>query len=113
MRGPLVFLAGLCVLLGLVPGLLVPTLAQLGPGAPTHRRPGVYLPGTGGLPTVALALALLVGVGSVARRGWTPCRADPGLGVRAAGRARAGLDLGRVHEAAAADAERSFVPGVS
>ena len=64
MRGPLVFLAGLCVLLGIVPGLLVPTLAQLGPGAAALSRGAtVSLPGTGGLPTLGLAigLALLVG----------------------------------------------------
>ena len=61
MRGPLVFLAGLCVLLGVAPGLLVPTLARLGPGAvELARRPGVYLPGTGNLPTLALATALVV-----------------------------------------------------
>ena len=69
MRGPLVFLAGLCVLLGLVPGLLVPTLARLGPGRDRAHRggPGVYLPGTGGLPTLALAVALALLVGGLWR----------------------------------------------
>jgi hydrogenase-4 component B len=70
MRGPLVFLAGLCVLLGLVPGLLVPTLAQLGPGrAGLSVHAGVYLPGTGGLPTMALAVSLALVVGGLWRAG--------------------------------------------
>jgi hydrogenase-4 component B len=59
MRSALVFLAGLCVLLGVAPGLLVPTLAELGPGdAPLAEHAGLALPDTGGLPTLALALAL-------------------------------------------------------
>jgi hydrogenase-4 component B len=70
MRGPLVFLAGLCVVLGVVPGLLVPTLARLGPGNLTlARHPGIDLPGTGGLPTLALAVALVVVVGGLYRFG--------------------------------------------
>jgi hypothetical protein len=61
MRGALVFLAGLCLLLGVVPGLLVPTLARLGPGdARLAQHAGIVLPGTGGLPTLGLALALVV-----------------------------------------------------
>ncbi|MFN8201805.1 MAG: proton-conducting transporter membrane subunit [Solirubrobacteraceae bacterium] len=53
------FLAGMCVLLGIVPGLLVPTLAELGPGdAQLTEHAGVALPGTGGLPTLALVIAL-------------------------------------------------------
>ena len=68
MRGPLVFLAGLCVLLGVVPGLLVPTLAQLGPGAVALSRGAtVVLPGTGGLPPLALAIGLLLVVGGLWR----------------------------------------------
>jgi hydrogenase-4 component B len=68
MRGPLVFLAGLCVLLGVVPGLLVPTLAQLGPGAvDLSRGATVVLPGTGGLPPLALAIGLLLVVGGLWR----------------------------------------------
>jgi hydrogenase-4 component B len=62
MRGPLLLLAGLCVALGLLPGLVVPTLTGLAPGAngavlATHA--GLDVPGTGSLPTLALALALL------------------------------------------------------
>jgi hypothetical protein len=68
MRGPLVFLAGLCVLLGVVPGLLVPTLAQLGPGAVALSRGAtVALPGTGGLPTLALGVGLALVVGGLWR----------------------------------------------
>lgn len=68
MRGPMLFLAGLCVLLGVVPGLLVPTLAQLGPGpARLATGPGLELPGTGGLPTLALAVALVLLAGGLWR----------------------------------------------
>jgi hydrogenase-4 component B len=68
MRAPLVFLAGLCVALGVLPGLLVPTLAQLGPGAVAlSRGASVSLPGSGGLPTLALAIGLLALVGGLWR----------------------------------------------
>jgi hydrogenase-4 component B len=67
-RGAVVFLAGLCVLLGAVPGLLVPLLARLGPGhAALVRGPGISLPGTGGLPALALAAGLAVVVGGLWR----------------------------------------------
>ncbi len=70
MRGPLVFLAGLCVLLGVFPGLLVPTLARLGPGTvELARHPGLYLPGTGNLPTLALAAALVIVIAGLWRVG--------------------------------------------
>jgi len=66
MRGPLVFLAGLCVLLGVVPGLLVPTLAQLGPGAAALARGAtVAVPGTGGLPTLGLGVGLVLVIGGL------------------------------------------------
>ncbi|WP_249011684.1 proton-conducting transporter membrane subunit [Conexibacter sp. DBS9H8] len=59
MRWPLVLLASLCLLLGIIPGVLVPTLERL------HHHTGllsvhagVDLPGTGGLPALPLALAL-------------------------------------------------------
>jgi hydrogenase-4 component B len=59
MRGPLVLLAGVCVLLGVIPGVLVPTLAKLRLGsAALSVHAGLYLPGTGGFPTLALAIAL-------------------------------------------------------
>ncbi len=68
MRASMVFLAGACVVLGAVPALLVPTLAGLGPGHATLRD-GVALniPGTGSLPTLALALGLVVIVGVLVR----------------------------------------------
>jgi hydrogenase-4 component B len=70
MRGPLVLLAGLCVILGVIPGLLVPTLAKLAP-RDVHLpvRPGIDIAGTGGLPAPALALALVVVVGALWRAG--------------------------------------------
>ena len=58
-RAALTLSAGLCVALAATAGLLVPTLAHLGPG---HLRPGagatVAVPGSGGLP----ALGLVIGV---------------------------------------------------
>jgi hydrogenase-4 component B len=65
-------LAGLCVALGLVPSLLLPSLAGLAPGGDSAARLfanaghaallpwnlGVALPGTGGLPTLGLGLIL-------------------------------------------------------
>ncbi len=63
MRAGMVILAGLCVALGLVPGLVLPTLAQLAPGAAGHARLpralGLVAPGTGSYPAFALALALI------------------------------------------------------
>lgn len=68
MRASMVFLAAACVVLGVLPGLLVPTLAALGPGRVTlHDGVAVNLPGTGSLPTLALALALVVLVGGLVR----------------------------------------------
>jgi hydrogenase-4 component B len=68
MRGPVVCLAALCVVLGVLPGLLVPKLAHLGPGAIALKaRPGIYLPGTGNLPTLAIAVWLVVLIGLLGR----------------------------------------------
>jgi hydrogenase-4 component B len=55
MRVALVVLAALCVVLGIVPTLLIPPLADLAPGPAAPAQ----LTGTGGLPTPALALALV------------------------------------------------------
>jgi hydrogenase-4 component B len=65
MRGGVAFLAGGCVVLGVAPGLLFYRLAGLAPWA-THlpTRVGVYLPGTGSLPSPAIA-ALLIGLAAV------------------------------------------------
>jgi hydrogenase-4 component B len=68
MRASMVFLAGGCVVLGVLPALLVPTLAGLGPGRVTlHTGAALNVPGTGSLPTVALAVALVVLVGVLVR----------------------------------------------
>jgi hydrogenase-4 component B len=68
MRACMVFLAGACVVLGVLPALLVPTLAGLGPGrARLHTGVALNVPGTGSLPTLALALALVVIVGVLVR----------------------------------------------
>jgi hydrogenase-4 component B len=55
-------LAALCVVIGSVPGLVVPTLAGLAPGASDGvlvRHAGLAVPGTGSLPALALAVALV------------------------------------------------------
>jgi hydrogenase-4 component B len=59
-RASLVLLAAVCVLLGALPGLVVPKLATLGAaGAPAPATgAGLDLPGTGGLPALALLVAL-------------------------------------------------------
>lgn len=65
MRGALVSLAGLCLVLGSVPGLLFPLLVDLAPWTVTRdvpSRPGLDLPGTGNLPTIGL-LAVVAGLG--------------------------------------------------
>jgi hydrogenase-4 component B len=70
MRAGVVALAALCVLGGLVPGLLLPTLAGLAPGAARvdlARHAGLFLPGTGSLPGPAVALALVVLVAGLVR----------------------------------------------
>jgi hydrogenase-4 component B len=60
MRGAVVLLAVSCVVLGVAPGLLFGRLAGLAPwGHPTRTSVGLHLPGTGGLPTAGIALALL------------------------------------------------------
>lgn len=52
-------LAAACVALGVAPGLLLPELAGLAPGAAGQARDvGIHVPGTGGLSTPALALLL-------------------------------------------------------
>jgi hydrogenase-4 component B len=61
MRTGMAVLAGLCVAIGVVPGLIVPTLAGLAPGARGSglaRHAGLVIPGTS-LPTLALAVALV------------------------------------------------------
>jgi hydrogenase-4 component B len=63
MRVGMLTLAALCVGLGVVPGLVTPTLAGLAPGADPEvlgRHAGLDVPGTGSLPTLALVLALFL-----------------------------------------------------
>jgi len=63
MRAGMVALAAMCVALGLVPGLVLPTLTGLAPGAhgaALARHAGLVLPGTGSFPSLTLALALAV-----------------------------------------------------
>ncbi len=68
MRASMVFLAGACVVLGVLPALLVPTLAGLRPGHVTLQAgASLDVPGTGSLPTLALAVALVVSVGVLVR----------------------------------------------
>ena len=57
MRSGMLFLAATCVLLGIAPGLLLPELIHLAPGAQAQPRDvGIYLPGTGNLPAPAIAI---------------------------------------------------------
>ncbi|MEO8689298.1 MAG: proton-conducting transporter membrane subunit [Solirubrobacteraceae bacterium] len=73
MRAGMVTLAGLCVVIGLLPGLILPTLAGLAPGASDGvlaRHVGLSIPGTGSLPAAGLAVALLLlGAGLLRARG--------------------------------------------
>jgi hydrogenase-4 component B len=68
MRAGLVALAAWCVVLGALPGPLVRRLAAIVPGA-TGLSSSVRLhpPGTGGLPTLALALVVIGLVGGLTR----------------------------------------------
>ncbi len=59
MTAGMVSLAGLCIALGLAPGLLVPKLAALAPGpGRVESGAGLEIPGTGSLPSPWLALGL-------------------------------------------------------
>lgn len=54
-------LAGCCVALAAVPGLLLPALVKLAPGAPVMAaHPGLEIPGTGSLPAPWLLLGIVV-----------------------------------------------------
>jgi len=72
MRAAMAALALMCVALGLAPGLLLPTLAGLAPGAGAPVAAlgaGLHVPGSGSYPTLGLALAIaaLTGVLASAR----------------------------------------------
>jgi hydrogenase-4 component B len=91
-RASMVFLAAACVVLGVMPGLVVPTLAALAPGhVSLHAGAALDIPGTGSLPTLALALALVVMVGALVRLARSPraasaptwtCGQPPAAGLR-------------------------------
>jgi hydrogenase-4 component B len=60
MRAAPVFLAGCCVALGAVPGLLIPSLMALAPRSQgLAAEPSLSIPGTGSLPSPWLLLGLL------------------------------------------------------
>jgi hydrogenase-4 component B len=60
MRAAPVFLAGCCVALGAVPGLLVPSLMELAPQPRGFAaEPGLSIPGTGSLPSPWLLFGLV------------------------------------------------------
>jgi hydrogenase-4 component B len=60
MRFAPVFLAGCCVVLGAIPGLLVPALMELAPQPRSlASEPGLSIPGTGSLPSPWLLLGLV------------------------------------------------------
>ncbi len=68
MRASMAFLAAACVLLGVLPGLLIPALASLGPEHATlGSSPGVNVPGTGSLPTLSITVVLTLLVALLAR----------------------------------------------
>jgi hydrogenase-4 component B len=63
MRSGMAVLAAMCVALGLVPGLVLPTLSGLAPdahGDVLARHAGLVLPGTGSFPSLSIALTLTV-----------------------------------------------------
>lgn len=78
MRLGVIPLASACALLGVLPGLVLPTLAGLLPRtAQLGHRPGLLLPGTGSLPTLGIAIGLLLLTLSIAAaRGHQQTRAE-------------------------------------
>jgi len=68
MRSATTFLAAACVVLGVIPGLVVPTLVELAPGgASLAAQTRLRVPGTGSLPALALAIALIALVALLVR----------------------------------------------
>ncbi len=106
MRAAMAALALMCVALGLAPGLLLPTLAGLAPGAGAPVAAlgaGLHVPGTGSYPTLGLALAIAALTGVLASaRGKRRAAPSAELGVRATLRPGAALELGGLHQAASA-----------
>ena len=86
-RGAVAFLASLCLVFAVLAGVLVPRLAQLGPGSWSGTGAlGLDLPGTGSLPTPLLLLALAAphGAGHAGPR-TSSRRPRAGVGERPAG----------------------------
>jgi hydrogenase-4 component B len=76
LRAGLVVLAAGCVLLGIAPGLLFGALAGVSPWSSAQPATiGLDLPGTGGLPTLAIAVALVAIIGALALVRRTPSAA--------------------------------------
>ena len=93
----------------LVPGPARPDAGRAGArgdATPPVRHAGLTVPGTGSLPALGLAVALLVLIAALilAARGSRRRRARAGVGLRAARRRRRWAGLGRLHQAAAARA---------
>ena len=113
MRAGLVFLAGACIVLGVVPGVLFGPLVGLAPWSPGRRRrtQASSSPGTGSLPGAWIAVVLVaLTAGLVLLRGTSSRRARAELGGRPAPRARSVLDRRRLHEAASPGARAGAAP---
>jgi hydrogenase-4 component B len=69
MRTGVVALAGMCVALGLLPGVVLAPLLGILPGGSegAPRALGIWLPGTGGLPALGLVVVLAVATGLLVR----------------------------------------------
>jgi hydrogenase-4 component B len=68
MRAAVTLLAAACVVLGLVPGLVLRFLVSVAPwNAQVPASPGLRLPGTGALPTIAIGLVLVAATAVLAR----------------------------------------------
>lgn len=68
MRAGVVVLAGICVVLGAVPGVILAPLMRVQPGAAaTSNAVGMWLPGTGGLPTLGILGVLVIATAILVR----------------------------------------------
>jgi hydrogenase-4 component B len=66
LRAAVLFLALVCVVLGVAPGLLFGALVRLAPwGGDAALHAGLAVPGTGSLPTVGIAIALVGGTAAL------------------------------------------------
>ena len=102
MRIGMVTLAGSCVVLGIVPGLLVPTLAELGPQqAILNPGPGLEIPDTGSLPSPWIAVGLVAVVALLWRlRGKRRTAPTPAWACGQRIEPALSWSLGRFHQAA-------------